>query len=212
MSDWKYIQATIFEPSAVSYPRQVWAQYRALQIRLRTEEIWREPWHQLVSLQKAPAHTNKSWRCHLCEETLAIITADRSITLNKRSEIVSKCRHEIKFDLYRSSHARRFLALLAIPIVWYVGLFIKLSSCFWLSFLMIDRFMNLESVIFTLPSHRDPFSMHFQTLLKFQFSAHSRLRRMSKATYNILLYINKIDCRSNSMCNLNHGQNHYFMS
>ena len=162
--DWKYIQAAFFEPSAVCYPRQVWAQYRALQIRLGTEEVWRKPWHQLVSSQKAPAHTNKSRRCQLCiEETLAITTAHRSITLNERSEIVSKCRHENIFDLYRSSHAGCFLALLAIQIVWHVRLFIKLSSCFWLSYLMIDRFVKLESVIFTLPSHRDPFSLHFQT-------------------------------------------------
>ena len=48
--------------------------------------------------QRAAAHTNKSKRCNLClAEKLAIIRTDKSQFLNKRSEPVSKCRHEINF-------------------------------------------------------------------------------------------------------------------
>ena len=46
-------------------------------------------------LRHAPANTNRIQnRCSLClEEKLAIANADKSLLLNKRSELISKCRH-----------------------------------------------------------------------------------------------------------------------
>ena len=50
--------------------------------------------------RKAAAYTNASRRCNLClAEKLAIIRADKHRSLNRRSELVSKCRHENKFYL-----------------------------------------------------------------------------------------------------------------
>ena len=50
--------------------------------------------------KRAPAYSNATKRCKLClAEKLAIVTADRTITLSKRSEMVSKCRHENKIYL-----------------------------------------------------------------------------------------------------------------
>lgn len=49
---------------------------------------------------RAHAYDNRTKRCNLClAEKSRIITADKSKTLNKRSEIVSKCRHMNKFLL-----------------------------------------------------------------------------------------------------------------
>jgi len=56
-------------------------------------------------LKKARAYSNTSRRCNLClTEKLAILEADRAQLLNKRSELVSKCRHENKFYLSNFSH------------------------------------------------------------------------------------------------------------
>ena len=50
--------------------------------------------------KRAPAYSNATKRCRLClAEKLAIVTAERTITLNKGSEMVSKCRHENEFYL-----------------------------------------------------------------------------------------------------------------
>ena len=50
--------------------------------------------------RKAAAYSNKTKRCNLClAEKLAIINADKARSLNKRSELVSKCRHENKYYL-----------------------------------------------------------------------------------------------------------------
>ena len=50
--------------------------------------------------EKTPSYTNKTKKCQLClAEKLHIITADSNVTLNKRSELVSKCRHQNKFYL-----------------------------------------------------------------------------------------------------------------
>ena len=63
----------------------------------REGEIFRVRWD---ILRKAPAYSNLSKKCDLClTEKLMIITADKSKLLNKRSEIISKCRHENKFYL-----------------------------------------------------------------------------------------------------------------
>ena len=52
-------------------------------------------------VKSAPAYTNTSKRCALClEEKMAIITyPDKEKFLNKRSELISKCRQENKFLL-----------------------------------------------------------------------------------------------------------------
>ena len=51
-------------------------------------------------VQRAAAYSNKSKRCDLClMEKLMILTAEKTTLLNKRSEIVSKCRHQQKFSL-----------------------------------------------------------------------------------------------------------------
>ena len=52
-------------------------------------------------VKSAPAYTNTSKRCVLClEEKMAIITyPDQEKLLNKRSELISKCRHVNKFLL-----------------------------------------------------------------------------------------------------------------
>ena len=56
-------------------------------------------------LQRARSYSNCSKRCNLClAEKLAILDANRATLLNKRSELISKCRHENKF--YLSNFAR----------------------------------------------------------------------------------------------------------
>ena len=52
--------------------------------------------------EQAKGYSNVSKRCNLCvTEKFRIITADRSTRLNKRSELISKCRHANKFHLSR---------------------------------------------------------------------------------------------------------------
>ena len=47
-----------------------------------------------------PAYSNKSKRCHLClTEKLYLVRAKKPSLLNKRTELISKCRHENKFYL-----------------------------------------------------------------------------------------------------------------
>ena len=51
--------------------------------------------------KKATEYQNTTGRCNLCiAEKLAIIRADKKTSLNKRSELVSKCRHENRYYLY----------------------------------------------------------------------------------------------------------------
>ena len=51
-------------------------------------------------LATAPAYSNKSKRCHLClTEKLYLVRAKKPSLLNKRTELISKCRHENKFYL-----------------------------------------------------------------------------------------------------------------
>ena len=46
-------------------------------------------------LATAPAYSNKSKRCHLClTEKLYLIRAKKPSLLNKRTELISKCRYE----------------------------------------------------------------------------------------------------------------------
>ena len=50
--------------------------------------------------RKATTYQNTTRRCNLClAEKLAIIKADKSQSLNKRTELVSKCRHENRYYL-----------------------------------------------------------------------------------------------------------------
>ena len=54
-------------------------------------------WSILVT---TPAYSNKSKRCHLClTEKLYLIRAKKPSLLNKRTELISKCRHDNKFYL-----------------------------------------------------------------------------------------------------------------
>lgn len=51
-------------------------------------------------LRRAAAYNSCTQRCNLCQaEKLAIISSDKARSLNKRSELVSKCRHANKFLL-----------------------------------------------------------------------------------------------------------------
>ena len=51
--------------------------------------------------KKATEYQNTTGRCNLCvTEKLAIIRADKKTSLNKRSELVSKCRHENRYYLW----------------------------------------------------------------------------------------------------------------
>ncbi|PIK38370.1 hypothetical protein BSL78_24802 [Apostichopus japonicus] len=53
---------------------------------------------------RAKAYSNESKRCNLClTEKLIIINADKRTLLNKRPELISKCRHENKFYINNSS-------------------------------------------------------------------------------------------------------------
>ncbi|PIK34222.1 hypothetical protein BSL78_28957 [Apostichopus japonicus] len=58
--------------------------------------------HDEVIFKKA--YSNESKRCNLClTEKLIIINTDKRTLLNKRPELISKCRHENKFYIYNSS-------------------------------------------------------------------------------------------------------------
>ena len=51
-------------------------------------------------ISSASAYNNISKRCNLClTEKLHIIKADKARNLNKRTELISKCRHENKYFL-----------------------------------------------------------------------------------------------------------------
>ncbi|PIK51687.1 hypothetical protein BSL78_11407 [Apostichopus japonicus] len=53
---------------------------------------------------RAKAYSNESKRCNLClTEKLIIINTDKRTLLNKRPELISKCRHENKFYINNSS-------------------------------------------------------------------------------------------------------------
>ena len=63
----------------------------------REGNIFRVGWD---ILRRAFAYSCVSKRCDLClTEKLMILSADKSTLLNKRSEIISKCRHQNKFCL-----------------------------------------------------------------------------------------------------------------
>ena len=62
-----------------------------------TEGNYKIDWSILAT---APAYSNKRKRCHLClTEKLYLIKAKKPTLLNKRTELISKCRHENKFYL-----------------------------------------------------------------------------------------------------------------
>ena len=51
-------------------------------------------------LRKASAYSSLSKRCNLClTEKLMILSADKTTLLNRRSELISKCRHQNKLSL-----------------------------------------------------------------------------------------------------------------
>ena len=61
----------------------------------------RQNFNIIWSIQdRAQAYSNKNKRCNLCiTEKLSIACADKTSLLNKRCELISKCRHENKFYL-----------------------------------------------------------------------------------------------------------------
>ena len=57
-------------------------------------------------LTSAPAYNSASKRCNLClSEKLHIVLADKKRSLNKRTELISKCRHENKHLLVNQTLA-----------------------------------------------------------------------------------------------------------
>jgi len=51
-------------------------------------------------MKHAPPYRNGTKTCQLClNEKLAILTGNQKPQLNKRSELISKCRHKRKFEL-----------------------------------------------------------------------------------------------------------------
>ena len=71
-----------------------------------SEEVWRikdaggTPQVTWTILDKCKAYTPQAKRCALClTEKLAIAEHEGSDMLNKRSEIVAKCRHTLKYEL-----------------------------------------------------------------------------------------------------------------
>ena len=60
-------------------------------------ENYKISWYIISS---ASAYNNISKRCNLClTEKLYIIKANKASNLNKRAELISKCRHENKYSL-----------------------------------------------------------------------------------------------------------------
>ena len=59
-------------------------------------------------IDKSHPYKNGSKRCNLCiTEKLHIINADETNSINKRSELISKCRHENKFYLRNYKTSRK---------------------------------------------------------------------------------------------------------
>ena len=59
-------------------------------------------------LKRATAYQRGAKQCNLClEEKLCILKAKNENLLNKRSELVSKCRHENKFYLWNTLRTRK---------------------------------------------------------------------------------------------------------
>ena len=82
--------------------QEIHEQHRALQIHLETtvrdnNQDFNIKW---TIIRRARPYNNISERCDLClTEKLMIITANPDRILNKRSELISKCRHKNKFYL-----------------------------------------------------------------------------------------------------------------
>ena len=63
-----------------------------------------------VFLATVPAYSNKSKRCHFClTEKLYLVRAKKPSLLNKRTELISKCRHENKFYLANFTSRQQWL-------------------------------------------------------------------------------------------------------
>ena len=55
-------------------------------------------------IAQTPGYSNITKRCPLClREKLEILQADKRVNINKRAELVSKCRHENKYYLSKFS-------------------------------------------------------------------------------------------------------------
>ena len=70
--------------------------------RKRANEKYSIEWSVL---RQAPAYSNITKKCDLClTEKLMISSAEKKSSLNTRSELVSKCRHENKYLLRNLAH------------------------------------------------------------------------------------------------------------
>ena len=59
-------------------------------------------------IKRARAYNGKRSRCNLClAEKLCILTAQNASLVNKKSELVTKCRHENKFFVATNQKKRR---------------------------------------------------------------------------------------------------------
>ena len=63
--------------------------------------------------RRAQAYSNTTKRSNLClTEKLSIINAEKTTTLTKRSELVSKCRHENKYYLVVSEEDKHRVSMI----------------------------------------------------------------------------------------------------
>eukprot|EP00117_Sycon_ciliatum_P020587 scpid102289/ scgid18292/ len=65
---------------------------------------------------KAPAYSNATKRCPLClAEKLEILEADKIVNINKKSELVLKCRHDNKYYLSKFSPSVTYVVFNMAP-------------------------------------------------------------------------------------------------
>ena len=138
----------------------------------------------MVSTPQSCAYSHETKRCNLClAEKVAIITADKTRSLNRRTELVSQCRHQSKFHLcnfpppiswpyfHTRSNPHQFPLLVPYPL----SLTYVLIALFLLSSLHpYSRFLFFHSILFysilfhsvpsllsLTPLHPQPFTFLF---------------------------------------------------
>ena len=102
-------------------------------------------------IKKANAYKGNSSRCNLClSKKLCILTA-RDTILNKRSELLAKCRHENKF--FATNHRKRYSNR-----PWISNFHPKTESCF-------QNFKSDDRLVRETPSYDSinfyPFHLYF---------------------------------------------------
>ena len=99
-ADSKHLQAEVHSAQGVLQAPEPGTPHHTLELRLEPE-IQQLPFSASWSIMKKdPTYSKETMNCQLClmEKTL-ISLADRSTYLNKRSEIMGKCRHGDKWLL-----------------------------------------------------------------------------------------------------------------